>query len=414
MVNSQKQPLGSIGLVWLYGAPLFLLYLADGILSYIYPVVVEESLGSNTLLGLVMAFSSLVGLACDILIPLLFPKWGWRPLFMAAVASALVFPFAIQVSAELGLVVFFLVASGIWGIYYEFILFSQQEFVSSEGEHGNYSKTWGLIYLLGQLSRLAAPLIGAYLIIDPSTPNLVPVSIIQIAALLSAFAFLRKRGRKHKAAKDRESLPLMSNLRRELHYWRLLSRRIYPVIANSFVGASIDAMFWTTGALFGAELFSADPTWDWLLMFLYSLALLLGLLTLTRVEIKTGKKLIANLFLLSSGLLFAVTGFLTNPYTILGVLFCASLLLSVCGPLNDAVFSDLIARLGKKRTHLLGLTRLSSTISYIFAPLLVGWLADTTGYQTTFSILGIAAATFGALLLLLTPEKLKLPQAELV
>jgi MFS family permease len=87
--------------------------------------------------------------------------------------------------------------------------------------------------------------------------------------------------------------------------------------------------------------------------------------------------------------------------------------MSLCWPLDDAIFSDLQKRLGKHGLHLIGLSQASYSVAYIIAPTFMGFLADKVGYNSSFAIIGIIAAAIGIFLLIITPRKLRMPQKEL-
>jgi MFS family permease len=62
---------------------------------------------------------------------------------------------------------------------------------------------------------------------------------------------------------------------------------------------------------------------------------------------------------------------------------------------------------------LIGLSQASYSIAYIFAPSIMGFVADRVGYNSTFAIIGLFTAVAAAILLIITPKKLRLPQKEI-
>jgi hypothetical protein len=53
----------------LFCFPLFFIFLADSVMSYIFPILVAKTTQSNTILGIIMALSSLLGILCDFIFP---------------------------------------------------------------------------------------------------------------------------------------------------------------------------------------------------------------------------------------------------------------------------------------------------------------------------------------------------------
>ena len=85
MINSKiKTP---INLFVLFCFPVFFLALAEAIMSYVFPIVVESSTGSNTVTGIILSLSSIVGLLMDFALPQLLKGRGWRFQVIAAIIT---------------------------------------------------------------------------------------------------------------------------------------------------------------------------------------------------------------------------------------------------------------------------------------------------------------------------------------
>jgi MFS family permease len=97
----------------------------------------------------------------------------------------------------------------------------------------------------------------------------------------------------------------------------------------------------------------------------------------------------------------------------LGVVLISSGLLSVTYPLTDAVYTDILVRMGHERKHLIGLTDSALNLAYIGGPILAGFMAQVAGEQKTFAITGGVMALIGLTLLLVMPKKIRLPQHQI-
>lgn len=53
-------------------------------------------------------------------------------------------------------------------------------------------------------------------------------------------------------------------------------------------------------------------------------------------------------------------------------------------PMIDAVYSDLVARMGRERKHLIGLSSATTSMAYVIGPVAAGLIADTVGELETF------------------------------
>src|SRR6185369_17781218 len=106
---------------YIFLATIFLVLFADSIMSYYFPLVVESNLNSNTLVGIVMALSSMAGLACDLIFPQLFQRKTWKFLLIAGIFFAITFPISANLGIAFSSLIIFIIASILWGIYYEFL-----------------------------------------------------------------------------------------------------------------------------------------------------------------------------------------------------------------------------------------------------------------------------------------------------
>ena len=129
--------------------------------------------------------------------------------------------------------------------------------------------------------------------------------------------------------------------------------------------------------------------------------------------IYSGKKKLSEIFLLLSGVFLVLLSLSEAiPWQLTCVLI-SSMLLSTAFPLTDAVYSDIVARMGRERKHLIGLSRSTISIAYIVGPVFAGFIAGIAGERLTFSLVGVIVIAVSAILLFTTPRKLKLPQTDL-
>jgi MFS family permease len=141
-------------------------------------------------------------------------------------------------------------------------------------------------------------------------------------------------------------------------------------------------------------------------------ALFMGFVV-TRWGIYKGKKKTALKFLILASLFLILMVFdLPIPIYILCV-FMSSLMLGVTYPLIDAVYSDIVARMGRERKHLVGLSNSTSSLAYIIGPIIAGLITRFVGSKLTFVVAGIATLIIAIILMFITPKKLKLPQTEI-
>jgi len=392
--------------------PLFLILLGDGIVAYIFPLVLGNHVSSNLVIGLIMSASSVIGIACDFLIPLVFPRYGWKFQLIIGIILALTFPIATAIGDTYSIVWMFLIASLLWGIYYEFIMFAQQSFVVEEENKNHFSHDWSIVEILTNIVEVSAPIIGAFILIRGIVAYTSVTLVIEILALIFAILLVIVK-RDVKTQKAKSQIKEYISFFRELKSWKILSKKVYIVLLMAIIVEIVSAGFLTFAGLYGEELI-ANPDWNWVLITLATVPYMVGSFIVFKLNMKRGKKRLSQIAILSSGIVLSLLFFFGGKLIpILIIIFLSNLIMSLCWPLDDAIFSDLQKRLGRHGLHLIGLSQASYSIAYIIAPTLMGFLADRVGYNNSFAIIGVIAAGIGLILLIVTPKKLHMPHKEL-
>ena len=210
---------------------LFMFRLADGVLGYIFPIVVEQELNSNLYMGLIMALSSITGLVCDFTFPTLISSKNWKQLLVVSILLALLFPLTTYLGQIFGLVIFFLLATIIWGIYFEFNIFSVQDYIIYQDKKRNFSKDWGLIGILVGMVEVVAPIIGASLLVISGPIYFAVVSIIFLIALYIGKSLDTDKSLDEvnkKVGKTKELIKLI----KEVKMWELMAVRVWQCLLS--------------------------------------------------------------------------------------------------------------------------------------------------------------------------------------
>lgn len=397
-------------------ASLFFVSLADSMMSYAFPVLVENSVHSLTMLGIIMAASSIVGITCDALFPQWFRPHTWARQLLLTIVIAAGFPLLTHVGGVSRLVVFFLIGSVVWGIYYELLYFSQQNFVLTKVHRQDVSRTWGFISLLVALGSFLAPIVTAPMLLHTNSSLLVS-TLALLALSLLFYAFVDHKGmvdhpESHGAGKR-------LHLFAELQAWKVLLPRVTSVIAMGVLTKAVDATMWTLAALFGIALFATPRTIlgltltedvSWIPMLTYQVPIFFGSALLMKLKIHEHKKRFSELFLLISGLALLPFFLWNNQLWALPLLFVAGFGTAMALPLNQAVYTDLMKRAHGYEEDIVGLAQTNASFAYIFVPLIAGTLAEKIGYAPTFGALGAFLIVAMLVLLITTPRKIHLPQ----
>jgi MFS family permease len=202
------------------------------------------------------------------------------------------------------------------------------------------------------------------------------------------------------------------NFFKELEHWGVLFKRVWPVVLMSVFMGLIDSFFWTVGAVYSERLVKINWLGGMFLPFYTFPSLFMGFVV-AKWQIYEGKKKLAQKLLLLSGLILCLFTFFESVFYLLLIVLAASMLLAVVYPLVDGVYSDVTARMGAERRHMIGLSNSAMSLAYIVGPIMAGLIANFVGEKMTFVVIGALTSFVSAILLLTTPRKLKLQQKEI-
>lgn len=404
---------GTYSPVLLILLPILAVFMIDNIVGYMFPIVVQETVSSNTLMGLIMASSSFVGLLVDFFFAQLFRNSKWYQQLIWGMVLATLFPVFTLLGREGMSVFLFLIASLIWGVYFELLGFGMQGYIVAEDKKRDYSQDWGIIFFIIEIARISGPIIASILLLQRITVSLPIACGFGILAIVTTLLLLRQPDQKLVPV-EVKNVHAKFSFKEEVKIWRLLGQFTYPVLLVGICSELVEATFWTIGGIFGLSIPELAGK-DWLILMMFEIPLIIGALILARLNVKSGKKHLSQIFLLVGGLLLSLVALFgrQNILALFSLLFLSSSCIAFVGPLNEAVYSDLLARVEKDPLHLLGMVKSTSSLAYIVGPIFMGIFADATDYYSTFAVIGVFCAICAAILLLITPRKIRLPQKQL-
>lgn len=385
---------------------LFIIRFADGVISFWAPNLIQDTLKSSVIMGLIISFQSIVGFAADIVFPHLLKGQTVRRLIFLSIITIGVTALMLFGASYKPLVILFLISMTLWGIYYELINFANYEFVGSTIPLHMRSASWGIIDVFKNLAYFLGPMVGAWLLFQGKIPVIGFIILILVIALLVYFS--------HKST---HVGPIETDIKevnpiQELKHWLTLTEHVWPAILMSLVLGFIDATFWTTGAVWTEKLASVN-FWGGLFLPFYMLPPLFMGFILAKKGIYKSKKILADKFMLVAGIFLVGLAISGNVVWQLLMVFISSVALAVSYPLLDSVYSDLAFRMGKEKKHIIGLTSSIANLSYIIWPAVAGIITSYVGERMTFSVVGILAVISASILILVIPKKIKLPETEI-
>lgn len=385
---------------------LFLARMADGIISFWAPVQIQNVLGSPTVMGLIISFQSLVGFAADLVFPKMLKTARARGLVFWGIMMSGFTSFFLVNTVFWPYISLFLITMALWGLYYELVAFANYQFMGSTVPVNLRSAAWGIAGIFVNLAYFLGPLFTPFLL----SKGYVVTEAVIIVFLIGALLLLLLSQKTHEAPTiiDLEEInPWM-----ELKHWFTLSEHLWPVIIISLLLGCIDATFWTTGAIWSEKLAAISP---WGAMFLPAYqfpAIVMGFLVASW-GIYKGKKILSEKTLIVAGVFLIALALNGSIAWQLAMVLLSSIALSVTYPLVEGVYTDIVARLGKEKKEMIGLTSSVVNISYVVWPPVAGLLATRVGERNTFVIVGAMTVVVAVILLFITPKKLRLPQQEI-
>jgi MFS family permease len=392
--------------VILFSLTLFLLRLSDAIISFWAPNQIQSSLNSSVWMGFIISFQSIIGFGADLIFPTLLRTTKTKRLVFWAIIMSALTSFFLAASTVQPFIAIFLITMTLWGIYYEFVAFANYQFMGSVVPPHLRTAAWGIMGTFVNLAYFLGPLIAAAVLLKS---YVLAEGIILVFLVLSLLLLSLFKGHRDVQAKIdiKEINPFT-----ELKHWLTLSKHIWPVMILSLLLGFIDSTFWTTGAIWTEKLAKINYLGGLFLPFYQLPAIFLGAVV-AGWGIYKGKKILTEKFLIVAGIFLIGLALNGSIYWQLAMVLLASSALSICYPLLEGVYTDIVARMGKEKNDLIGLTSSVVNISYIIWPPVVGIVAALIGERLTFSFVGVLVVVVSVILLFVTPKKLRLPQEEI-
>ena len=385
---------------------LFFLFSADAILSFWAPNLVQDLFGSSAAMGFIISFSSVIGFGMDFIFPQLLKRATVRELIAWSVLGVILFALLLWLGLKFPQVAIFLVAMGVWGIYYEFFGFASHQFIADTVPFKFHTSSWAFLGMFKNLAYFIGPMLGGWLILRGK--GFPAWGAILFALIGGVFLILARKTQNRPIGVDLAEV----NLIKEFEHWRVLARYVWPMVVLCLFMGLIDSVFWTTGAIWTQEL-AKQSFWGAFFIPAYQLPSLFMGFAFAKWGIYSGKKKMAEKFLLLAGLFLAGIGLVkVIPLQVL-LVFASSTMLAVSYPLADAVYSDIVARMGRQRNHLIGLSSSTINVAYIIGPISAGLVTSAVGEKATFSLMGVVVCVVSIILLIYTPRKLHLPRTEI-
>lgn len=389
-----------------FAVVLFFVLLSDAVLSDWVPGYMQGVLGSPMKMGLMMAFSSVIGFSMDLVFPQMLRSSGVHKLAGGAIVGSLIFLLSMLSSTWFSYGLILLIAMAAWGVYYELDSFMTKQFVAGVAPRELRSAVWGVVGVVRNLAYFLGPLIGGMILRWGDRAVVFSAGgVLALAYILFLFIKLPHSG-------EVEGEVHGIHVLEEMKYWFILEKRVWPILVMSVVAGVVDATFWTTGTVLNDRLAEQNAMGGWFLSAYMLPSLFIGVIV-ARWGIAVGKKKWAERLMLLGGACLAMIGLVKSVEAIILIVIVSSIFMSMSWPLMDSVYTDLVVRSRRGRKHMIGLSSSTLSLAYVIGPILAGFLANRYGEVETFAIVGVGVVVVTGVLLLVTPRKLRLPQEEM-
>jgi len=388
-----------------------MIFFTDAVLSFWLPTYLQNTFSSALIMGLIIGFSSVVGLITDFLFPQIFPDLKEKAALKFTLFFQTVFTGFLFLSLQFPYWWIFILAVSAWGLYFEFVSFANKIYVANHVPKKLYTNVWAEIDFGKSFAYLIGPLIASILL---SRGN-IHVLLASFGALSTAqllLSFFSSSPSKSSKNKEKQSTKAILEPKLEFNRWISLIKNAWPVVSLSFLLTFIDATFWTSGAVFVEKIIS-QYEYAIFIIPLYVAPMLLSQIIMMKKEINFAKEKKATLLLLGGSIMLLFLGIVPIGIGLLIASFGIGLLISFAFPLIESTYSDLEHRMGVHKKHLIGLATSTASVAYIVGPIFAGLISQQFGEQTTFALVGGIVCITSILIMIFNYKKITIPQKEI-
>ncbi|MCC6711533.1 MAG: hypothetical protein IT416_04265 [Candidatus Pacebacteria bacterium] len=387
------------------------IFFADAVLAFWLPTYLQNTFSSALIMGIIISFSSVVGIITDFFFPQIFPEISEKKTLKFTLFFQSIFVGLLILSLQFPYWWVFILAVAAWGIYFEFLAFSSKIFVSDHVAKQAYTNVWAEISLGKSFAYLTGPIVASILIANNNFSVLMASFFaILTAQLLLSFFKDKKVEIETKITPENEEINLEPKM--ELNHWWTLTKKIWPIILLSYTITTIDATFWTSGTVLTEKIIGDFPLAIFL-MPLYMAPMILAQIILIKSGINQEKERKATILLLINSILLFIFGQSPVGINLLIMVFFIGLNTALSFPIVESLYSELEERMGIHKKHLISLSSSTYSLAYILAPISAGLLSQLFGEQKTFSYLGIFVCLISLFILIFNKKKIIIPQQEI-
>jgi len=215
------------------------------------------------------------------------------------------FYFLLLIATIRPFIILFLLGMGLWGIYYEFLAFSKQRFISTQVPRPLHSGATAFDFVFKGLSYTVGPILSSFLL-DNGHQLLL---LVAIAISLTGLFFSLLMSKKQQMLSRPEAMHL--HLGVELSHWAKLFKAVWPMMIIFLLIGLVDAVFWTSGIVLSNNLGKEDVLGKFIVP-LYVMPSMLAGTMIARWHPSDKKKKYGTIFFIVSAVFLSLIGFTYN------------------------------------------------------------------------------------------------------
>lgn len=385
---------------------------ADIIYAYLAPIIVEEFVSNEVILGALLSLGAVAGMVVDLLADWKYHNKKYSFFYNVGIASGFILLILLYFKSVFLLP--FIVIFG--GVFFEIMTFGDEEYAASQLEKKLLMKVYGFIMLLATVSSIFIPIALEPFLIKSSYTE--PIFLYFIFVGLAFFVMLLRRknldngiGQKDKPGFTHRKLTHMS-LRSELKVWKIIFKRTKSIIILLILVQLIEAFFWTLGPLIAVQYYS-DSTLSELFIPFYVLPGLIIGLVISKLTTRFNKIKLLYTTSILGGVGLSLFGLVENIEYVLILTLISSIFIATAHIIVEGLLLGLINLLHDDENYLIGLRGFATDLGYLFGPFLAGVFAAKVGLIDSFAWLGIFTAVTSILVLIFLSGDIRLPHKEI-
>ena len=368
------------------------------------PIIFLQHGLTQTQMGFIIGSSALFGALFDIILAKILPSTHYRQLYLLFVCTCFTLVFLLWNAATIPM---FFAVTAVWGLFYNFLHMGNFDFVSRETQPQEHASSFGVLNVFKALGMICAPLALA-LTFQKAAPSSAFLSALLWAGFsMGAFALLltiKDRHDQHRRQREEPHYKKM-NFLLELHIWKKLGVKLFPVLMFTLLIGIHASFFWTLAPLLTEQLKDNHFYGSFFIPMYIFPTLLVGWFV-GPVTKMFGKKNTAYWFYIAGALVMLCIAFIHKTEHIVLLGFLSSLFGAFSIPAISGAYADYLSEAPQFDKEIESIEDFFTNIGSVIGPIGGGILADIFGIKNAFALFSVFAICLTLWVIKASPKKI--------